>query len=113
MTETLHFIDGQFVPSRSGKTFDKRSPLDNSLMGTVAEGGLEEVDAAVMAARRALHGDWGRLPVDKRVAMLHAVADGITQRFGELSPQELSAFDFPLGREQGFARLRWLVESKE
>jgi hypothetical protein len=39
--------------------------------------------------------------------------DGITQRFGELSPQELSAFDFPLGREQGFARLRWLVESKE
>jgi hypothetical protein len=39
--------------------------------------------------------------------------DGITQRFGELSPQELSAFDFPLGREQGFARLRWLVESAE
>jgi len=39
--------------------------------------------------------------------------DGITQRFGELSPQQLSAFDFPLGREQGFARLRWLVEGKE
>ncbi|MBX3585206.1 MAG: hypothetical protein KF796_01080 [Ramlibacter sp.] len=37
--------------------------------------------------------------------------DGITQRFGEMGPQQLSAFDFALGREQGFARLRWLVES--
>ena len=88
MTETLHFIDGQFVPSRSGKTFDKRSPLDNRLMGTVAEGGREEVDAAVLAARRALHGDWGRMPVDKRVAMLHAVADGITKRFDEFVAAE-------------------------
>lgn len=39
--------------------------------------------------------------------------DGIEQRFGELTPQQLSAFDFALGREQGFARLRWLVESRE
>jgi len=41
------------------------------------------------------------------------VLDGITQRFGELDPSQLSAFDFALGREQGFARLRWLVESHE
>jgi aminomuconate-semialdehyde/2-hydroxymuconate-6-semialdehyde dehydrogenase len=88
MTQTLHFIDGQFVPSASGQTFDKRSPLDNRLLGTVAEGGRAEVDAAVMAARRALHGDWGRMPVEKRVALLHAVADGITKRFDEFVAAE-------------------------
>ncbi|MBX3654918.1 MAG: hypothetical protein KF686_12100 [Ramlibacter sp.] len=37
--------------------------------------------------------------------------DGITQRFGALGPQQLSAFDFALGGDQGFARLRALVES--
>ncbi len=85
---TSHFIDGQFLPAHSGRTFDKRSPLDNHLMGRVAEGGREDVDAAVNAARRALHGPWGRMTVDQRVAMLHAVADGITKRFDEFVAAE-------------------------
>ena len=88
MSTTLHFINGQFVPSASGKTFEKRSPTDNHLMGQVAEGGQAEVDAAVAAAKAALHGDWGRMPTDKRVAMLHAVADGITARFDDFVAAE-------------------------
>ncbi|GLS16527.1 2-hydroxymuconic semialdehyde dehydrogenase [Hydrogenophaga electricum] len=88
MSHTLHFINGEFVPSASGKTFEKRSPCDNRLMGTVAEGGQTEVDAAVAAAKAALHGDWGKMPTDKRVAMLHAVADGITKRFDDFVAAE-------------------------
>ncbi|MFO1244523.1 MAG: PelD GGDEF domain-containing protein [Ramlibacter sp.] len=41
------------------------------------------------------------------------ILDGVAQQFGEIGPQQLSAFDFALGRDQGFARLRWLVESGE
>jgi aminomuconate-semialdehyde/2-hydroxymuconate-6-semialdehyde dehydrogenase len=81
MSDTLHFIDGSFVASRGGRTFPKRSPLDNAIIGQVAEGGRDEIDAAVAAARSALRGEWGRMSVERRVAMLHAVADGITQRF--------------------------------
>jgi len=88
MQETLHFINGQFVPSASGKTFEKHSPLDNSVIGTVAEGGQAEVDAAVAAARAALTGEWGRMTTEKRVALLHAVADGITKRFDEFVAAE-------------------------
>ena len=88
MQKTLHFINGEFVPSRSGKSFEKRSPLDNQQIGSVAEGGRDEVDAAVNAARVALHGEWGRLGVDKRVAMLHAVADGIIKRFADFVAAE-------------------------
>ena len=88
MSTTQHFINGQFVPSVSGKTFEKRSPLDNSLMGLVAEGSQPEVDAAVAAAKAALQGDWGKMPTDKRVAMLHAVADGITARFDDFVAAE-------------------------
>ena len=88
MQTTQHFINGQFVPSVSGKTFEKRSPLDNRIMGTVAEGGQAEVDAAVAAAKAALHGPWGKMSTEKRVAMLHAVADGITARFDEFVAAE-------------------------
>lgn len=88
MNTTPHFINGQFQPASSGKTFEKRSPTDNHLMGHVAEGTHEDVNAAVSAARAALDGEWGRMTVDKRVAMLHAVADGITRRFDDFVAAE-------------------------
>jgi len=52
------FIGNRFVPSQSERYFDKRSPVDGSLVGTVAEGGRDEVHAAVQAARAALSGPW-------------------------------------------------------
>ena len=88
MQTTPHFINGKFQPASNGKTFEKRSPTDNHLMGLVAEGTRDDVNAAVMAARNALSGDWSRMTVDKRVAMLHAVADGITQRFDDFVAAE-------------------------
>lgn len=88
MQEIKHFINGQFVPSTNGQAFNKHSPLDNSLLATVSEGGQKEVNAAVEAARAALKGDWGRMSVDKRVSMLHAVADGITKRFDDFVAAE-------------------------
>ena len=54
MQEFKHFINGVYIGSQSGKTFENRSPVDNSLIGLVHEAGREEVDAAVAAARAAL-----------------------------------------------------------
>lgn len=88
MKTTPHFINGKFQLASNGKTFEKRSPTDNQLMSLVAEGTKEDVHAAVMAARHALTGDWGRMTVEKRVAMLHAVADGITKRFDDFVAAE-------------------------
>jgi aminomuconate-semialdehyde/2-hydroxymuconate-6-semialdehyde dehydrogenase len=83
-----HFINGEFAGSASGRSFDKRSPLDNAVIATVAEGGAAEIDAAVTAARTALHGDWARLGTEKRLAMLHAVADEMTRRFDDFVAAE-------------------------
>ncbi|MDZ5460111.1 2-hydroxymuconic semialdehyde dehydrogenase [Azohydromonas lata] len=88
MREIQHFINGRFVPSANGQSFDKRSPLDNRVIAKVHEGGQAEVDAAVSAARAALHGEWGRMPTEKRLAMLHAVADEITRRFDDFVAAE-------------------------
>ncbi len=96
MKSHLHFINGQFVPSQDGKTFEKHAPVDNQLIATVAEGGASEIDAAVSAARDALKGDWGKLGTDKRVAMLHAVADGITRRFDDFVAAEAADTGQPM-----------------
>ena len=88
MQTVLHFINGQAVASHNTKTFDKRSPLDNRLLYRVAEGGRAEINDAVAAARHALHGEWGKLSTDQRVAMLYAVADGITKRFDDFVAAE-------------------------
>ena len=88
MQEIQHFINGEFQSSRDGRVFEKRSPLDDRPLYRVAEAGPAEVDAAVRAARAALHGPWAKLTVDQRVAMLHAVADGITKRFDDFVAAE-------------------------
>jgi acyl-CoA reductase-like NAD-dependent aldehyde dehydrogenase len=45
------FIDGQFVPAASGRTFDDIAGRDGSVIAQVAEGDAEDVDRAVAAAR--------------------------------------------------------------
>jgi aminomuconate-semialdehyde/2-hydroxymuconate-6-semialdehyde dehydrogenase len=88
--DILHFINGQYVPSASGKTFEDRSPIDNRLIAQVHEGGRAEVDAAVAAARAALDGPWGKMSVAERSAILYAVADGINRRFDEFLAAEVA-----------------------
>ncbi len=82
--EIRHFINGEYMASRSGKTFANISPVDGRELGVVHEGGREEIDAAVSAARRALTGEWGKLDVAERARRLHAVARGIRERADEL-----------------------------
>ena len=83
VTDIRHFIDGDFVAGHSGKSFETRNPVDNSLIGVVHEGDATDVDRAVAAARRALTGPWGQMTMVERSAVLHRVADRINERFNE------------------------------
>jgi len=89
-SETMHFIDGAFTPGTGKKTFENRTPVDNSLIGTVHEASAEDVDVAVKAARKALSGPWGKMTLADRCAMLSAVADEITRRFPEFLEAEVA-----------------------
>ncbi len=88
MREIRHFIDGAYVASQSGRTFDDINPANGELIAKVHEAGQIEVDAAVRAARRALEGDWGLMPMAERMALLYKVADGINARFDEFLEAE-------------------------
>ncbi len=69
-----HFIRNEFLTGKSGRQFEKRSPVDGSLVGLVPEGGATEVNLAVDAAQAALQGPWKRLTLTQRVTLLEAVA---------------------------------------
>jgi aminomuconate-semialdehyde/2-hydroxymuconate-6-semialdehyde dehydrogenase len=88
MKEFKHFINGEYMGSNSGKLFENRCPVDNSLIGMVHEAGREEVDAAVKAARAALKGPWGKLTQAQRTELLNKVADRINERFEEFLEAE-------------------------
>lgn len=86
----LNFINGSYTEGSSGKTFENRSPVDGSLVNVVSEAGEVEVDQAVSAARGALRGDWGRMPVERRAELLHRVADEIKRRSKEFLDAEVA-----------------------
>jgi aminomuconate-semialdehyde/2-hydroxymuconate-6-semialdehyde dehydrogenase len=90
MNTILHFINGEYVASGDGRTFEKRSPVDGRVIARVAEAGAGEVDAAVQAARQALEGPWGRLTVATRTELLHALAKEIERRFDAFLEAEVA-----------------------
>lgn len=94
MKEFKNFINGEWVGT--ARRFEDRNPVDNSLIGHVHEAGQAEVDAAVAAARQALRGPWGRMDAARRVALLHAVADGIERRFDDFLQAEIADTGKPL-----------------
>lgn len=87
-SDIRHFINGEFVTGSSGRTFDNRNPVDNSVIGQVHEAAQDDVAAAVAAAKAALTGPWGQLSMAERTEMLYRVADRINERFDEFLDAE-------------------------
>lgn len=85
-----NFINGEFVEGEGGKTFDKRSPLNNEVIARIYEAGQQDVDRAVQAARQALDGEWSRISTEQRVDLLHGVANEITRRFDDFVAAEMA-----------------------
>jgi aldehyde dehydrogenase (NAD+) len=97
MTQPEHsllYIDGKFVPAKSGKTYPNIAPATGEVIGTAADGGAEDMDAAIAVARRAFdETDWStnrvlRLKVLTQFReLLHANRD----RIGELAVAEVGS----------------------
>lgn len=81
------FIDGQFTDGRA--SFEDVDPATGRVVAEVAEAGPDEVDRAVQAAKKALHGPWGRMGVEARADLLSKVADGIMARFDDFLAAEI------------------------
>ncbi len=78
------FIDGEFVPSVSGKKFDIYNPTTEKLAASVYEAGGEDVDLAVKAAKEAFPA-WSALSAAERTGYLNKLADAIERNADELA----------------------------
>ena len=84
-------IGGQSVAAADGRTFATLDPSTGQEIALVAQGGAEDVDRAVQAARAALEGDWATPVPAKRAAMLFELARLVDENGAELA--ELESLD--------------------
>ncbi|VAI72910.1 unnamed protein product [Triticum turgidum subsp. durum] len=87
--ETQLLINGKFVDAASGKTFPTVDPRTGEVIARVAEGDAEDVDRAVVAARKAFdEGPWPRMTAYERSRILLRFADLIEKHNDDIAALE-------------------------
>jgi len=80
----LNHINGADVPANSGKQFQSISPVDESVICSVAKSDASDVDAAANAAKAAF-ADWRDMSAKQRKSILLNIADSIESRAEEIA----------------------------
>src|SRR5688500_3445904 len=81
-TTTIYnnYIDGHWIPSTSGETFENRNPADTAdLIGVFQKSTRRDVGAAIDAAARAYE-SWRLVPAPLRAEILFKAAQLIAER---------------------------------
>src|SRR5437016_1514851 len=87
--EYRNYIDGRWVESSSGQTFEDRNPADvDDVIGTFQESNENDLNAAVEAAHRAFQ-SWRLTPAPKRAEYLYRVG-AILKRDKEKIAREMT-----------------------
>jgi alpha-ketoglutaric semialdehyde dehydrogenase len=80
-----NFINGKWVPAKSGKTFQSTNPANPSdVIGTFPASDKQDVDEAVAAAKKAYE-EWRLTPAPRRAEILFKAGQILTERKEELS----------------------------
>lgn len=85
MTDAFrNYIDGRWIESGSGQTFDRRNPATGELVATYTKSTAKDVDAAVAAASKAFK-SWRLYPAPKRGELLFKAAQLLLERKEQLA----------------------------
>ena len=88
-----NYVNGEWIASKSGKTFENRNPADqDDLIGTFQESSEDDLNAAVDAADRAFQ-SWRLVPAPKRAEYLY--------RAGEILKRDKEKIAREMTREMG------------
>lgn len=83
------FINGEWVDSVSGKTFETVNPATGEKLAEVAEAGPEDINLAVKAAREAFdNGPWSRMGTAEKSRLIYKLADLMEEHKVELAQLE-------------------------
>ena len=98
-----NFIGGEWRPSVSGRTYEKRGPWRPSeVIGEFPASGEEDVNAAVAAALTAFP-EWARMPAAKRGAILNKAADIVETRAEQIAQDMTLEMGKPIREARGEA----------
>ena len=83
--EYANYVNGQWVKSGTGKTFENRNPANqDDLIGIFQESDANDLNAAVEAASKAYE-SWRLTPAPKRAEYLYHVGDILKRRKDEMA----------------------------
>jgi 5-carboxymethyl-2-hydroxymuconic-semialdehyde dehydrogenase len=103
-THIQHFINGKFVDSVGGQTFDVLDPVTNKTYATAAAGQKEDINAAVAAAREAfVNGPWPKMKPRERARVLNKIADAVEAQEARLAEMETFDTGLPITQAKGQA----------
>ncbi|HEY1676101.1 MAG TPA: aldehyde dehydrogenase family protein [Candidatus Sulfotelmatobacter sp.] len=75
-----NFIDGEWVESSTGETFENRNPADKrELVGIFQKSGRDDANAAIEAAKRAFE-KWRLVPAPRRAEIVFRAAEILIER---------------------------------
>lgn len=94
----MHFIDGLWRPSASGKTFDAFSPSTGAKLASIAEGDRVDAQAAIVAARKGFEA-MSQLSHWERSKLCFRIAEEIDKRADQLARLLASEQGKPLETE--------------
>ena len=99
-----HYIDGEFVDSIDGDTFDVLDPVTNEPYMKAASGKSADIDRAVAAAKAAFEsGEWSQALPRQRSRVLHRIADIMETRGDQLAAMECFDTGLPIKQAKGQA----------
>jgi acyl-CoA reductase-like NAD-dependent aldehyde dehydrogenase len=91
------YIDGKWSDSSNGETFDVINPANETLLGRISAGSIEDVDRAVAAARAQFDGgEWSKIAGAQRGRLLHRLADLLERDKEYLAQLESATVGKPL-----------------
>ncbi|MCX6275212.1 MAG: aldehyde dehydrogenase family protein [Bacteroidetes bacterium] len=79
------FINGKFTAPQSGKYFDTINPATEKKIAEIADASAEDVNMAVVAARKAYDNVWSKLPAKERGKYIYRIARIIQERAREFA----------------------------
>lgn len=98
-------IGGKWVDAASGKTFETVNPSTGEVIAQIAEGGREDVDRAVAAARQAFDaGPWRKFKPYDRQDIILKLADLVDRNFEEFALIDAMEMGEPITRRNNARR---------
>ncbi len=96
-----NFIDGEWVESSGGRTFENRSPTDRSeIIGLFQDSTTADAEMAIEAARRAFR-RWRLVPAPKRAEYLFRIGEILTRRKDEYARDMAREMGKPVREARG------------